>query len=156
VSKRSQGPGWWLASDGLWYSPRQRRRQRPTGLYVGAAVVGLIIAAIGIALVNSSKGGTPAADPVDGQAARACQVFSLLLTHKATPAQLGTAAAPLVAGAADAQAAGRPGPKWATLGGDLIAVAGETGTQDPSVSADGTKASYECGTIPSAAKQAAK
>ncbi len=154
VSKQSQGPGWWLASDGLWYSPRQRRRQRPTGLYVGAALVGLIIAAIGIGVVSSSKGGTPAADPVDVQAARACQMFSLLLNQKATPAQLGNAAAPLVAGAAEAQAAGRPGPKWATLGNDLIAVGGEANTQDPAFSSDRSKASDECATIPPAAKRA--
>ena len=29
VSDVSQGPGWWLASDGKWYSPEQAPGYRP-------------------------------------------------------------------------------------------------------------------------------
>lgn len=48
MSDQSQGPGWWLASDGKWYPPQppqfvQPAKQGPNGCAVAAAVVSALV-----------------------------------------------------------------------------------------------------------------
>lgn len=117
-----------------------------------AVVVAVVVAALAAAC---SSGGGPPPDPADVQAARACQTFVEFLNKKATGDQIVEAARPLLAGAADAQANGRPQPRWADLGADLIATAADANTGDTAkLAEDGNKASDACGSIPSAAKVA--
>lgn len=75
VSHYQRGRAWWQASDGLWYPPQARpgaaqgrpvrfRRGGTTRLYLGAAVAGLVVAVVGIAVVNRSHGGKSASTSV--------------------------------------------------------------------------------------------
>jgi hypothetical protein len=75
VSDHQRGHAWWQASDGLWYPPQPRpgatpRRptrfapRRATGLYVGAAVAGLVVAVVGIAVVTRWHGSKRASTSV--------------------------------------------------------------------------------------------
>ncbi|MHB1536277.1 MAG: hypothetical protein ACYC1D_17025, partial [Acidimicrobiales bacterium] len=74
---------------------------------------------------------------------------------KAAGEALASAASKLVAGARADQAAGRPLPKWTTLGENLIA-AGEdvVAGNSTALGTDGTAAAKACQTIPAPARQA--
>ena len=94
MSEQSQGPGWWLASDGKWYPPHQAPAVPPpetwgpppsapprssglstgakVGLAVGASIVGLLVLVVAAALFlggdeSSSSAGTGTAIEGDGE-----------------------------------------------------------------------------------------
>jgi hypothetical protein len=102
-------------------------------------------------------------DPADVAAARACQAWdaylnAAALTGTVSPAQgqsLLTSAEALIAGSAQAQAAGRPLPKWEALGVDLIAGADDVVHGNvTALKRDGTAVAAQCKTVPAAAAAA--
>jgi hypothetical protein len=105
---------------------------------------------------------TSAPAPADVAAARACAAFTTYLTDagqgnvpKADGQAVTNDAYQLVAGASQAQAAGKPLPKWATLGENLIAATDDIVNRDSTaLSKDGTAAAKACQTIPDAARVA--
>ena len=146
------------------------RRRRGVILAFLALVVAVVAVTSSLALVggggSSSRPAVTAAptttaapDPADVAAARACQAWdvylSAALTGEVSPAQgesLLSAAEVLIAGAQQDQAAGRPLPKWAALGGDIINGADDVVNGDAeTLQADGAKVAADCKTVPSAA-----
>jgi hypothetical protein len=106
-----------------------------------------------LAVVVAAGCEQPAA--IDVQAARACHAFERFTGHQGSGDDVVAAVKPLMAGTADAQAAGRPAPKWSGLGANLIsAVAADNSGDLATLQADGNKAADECATIPPAAKRA--
>jgi hypothetical protein len=110
----------------------------------------------------TSATASPAPAPADVDAARACAAFNNYLAQagqgrvpKATGEALTNDAYQLLAGASQAQASGRPLPKWTNLGEYLIAAADDVVNKDSSaLSKDGTAAADACQTIPEAARLA--
>lgn len=117
---------------------------------------------LGLALLASvtACGGKP--NPQDVAAARACEAFSNYVdavgNHQSSSTLRQAAldkATVLTNGSADAQQQGRPLPKWAGLGADLVELIGDVNTQDTTAEqADAPKVANACGKIPSAAKRA--
>jgi hypothetical protein len=59
MSDQSQGPGWWIASDGKWYPPQSAApaaapKKRRTGLIVGVALAVVVVAGVVIFLAGGS------------------------------------------------------------------------------------------------------
>jgi len=116
-------------------------------------LVGLVITLFGASCSSSSSSSPP--DPSDIQAAKACETFSKFLSQKVPGSDVLDAAAPLVAGSAEAQASSVPGPKWSDLGANLITAAGDANSGDTADLANkGNIIAAECGSIPGPAKQA--
>jgi hypothetical protein len=142
------------------------------------AVLAVLAVAGGLAAgFGAGGGGAPRPSPVrssparpapaaaaaaDVSAARACQAFSTYLADasagtvpQAAGQALVTGAEALLAGAKQDQAAGRPLPKWATLGANLISAADDVVHHDSaSLQTDGAAAAQECQTVPAAAARA--
>jgi hypothetical protein len=117
-------------------------------------IPGLLVATAALAISCSSSSGPPPA-AADVQAARACEMFSQYLNHKATGQQIIDAVQPLVAGTAQARAASQPAPLWSDLGANLAAAGADINAGDTAkLTADGNKAADECGSIPTNAKRA--
>ena len=117
-------------------------------------------APVATAPVTTAPGGPPA--PTDIAAARACAAFTTYLDDASqgkVPAAVGQAltndAYKLIAGAAQAQTAGQPLPKWTNLGEYLLAAADDVVNRDTSArSTDGAAAAKACQTIPGPARGA--
>jgi hypothetical protein len=118
------------------------------------ACASLLVLAMAMAIVMVACSSSAKPDPADVAAAEACQTFSTFLSHKATGQAVLDAAAPLIAGAAAAEASSVPGPKWAALGADIVTTVADINTNDPNLSVDGDKVVNECGSIPGPAKRA--
>jgi hypothetical protein len=63
MSDMSEGPGWWLASDGRWYPPEQHRGYRPPGGDPPSAAVGWLPASGPGGVPPASVGPFPDPDP---------------------------------------------------------------------------------------------
>lgn len=95
-------------------------------------------------------------------AARACAAFTTYLNDaskgevpRADGQALAQAAGQLIAAAPAAQKAGKPLPKWTTLGEQLVAAGEDIVKRDSAaLQKDGTAAVQICHTIPAAAAQA--
>jgi hypothetical protein len=126
-------------------------------LSAGAVAVGLAACGGG----RTTNNGT-VVDPIDVQAARACHQMQVFIAHatgggttSADGQAILDAAQPLLSGTAEAQAAGKPAPKWAELGADLVQTAADINSGDAqTISADGNKVADQCGTLSAAAKTA--
>jgi hypothetical protein len=102
------------------------------------------------------------AAPADVAAARACQAFSLYLASaetgtipKAVGTQLVRKAGVLLRGARRDRSAGKPLPKWAALGSELLAAAADVvNHKAKALATDGADADRSCATIPDAAARA--
>lgn len=121
----------------------------PYRLIPAALLAGTVLSACGSGSSNASP------NPIDVQAARACQAFVSFADHKVSGQQLINAATPLIAGSAQAQANNQPAPKWSDLGGNLISLASlGAGESSAQFATDANKAVSECGSIPPDAKTA--
>ena len=64
MSDRSEGQGWWLASDGKWYAPQPRMAPRTNGLaiasmvlgVVGVSIVAVILGHVALSQIKKSEG----------------------------------------------------------------------------------------------------
>jgi hypothetical protein len=64
MSDRSEGQGWWLASDGKWYPPQPRVVARTNGLaiasmvlgVVGISIVAVILGHVALSQIKKSEG----------------------------------------------------------------------------------------------------
>lgn len=140
------------------------------------AALGVIAAGGGVAAGLGTGGASPGparagpvptpatatAMPADVSAARACQAFSTYLADASAgvvPRAAGQAlvsdAEVLLAGAKQAQSSGRPLPKWAGLGANLLSAASDIVHRDSaSLQTDGAAAAEECQTVPAVAAKA--
>jgi hypothetical protein len=91
----------------------------------------------------------------DVAAAHACHVMQEFLKQNASGQDVIDASSPLMAGIEEAQAHGRPSPKWSDLGANLILTAGDVNSGDMTqATSDGNKVADECHTIPANARAA--
>jgi hypothetical protein len=160
-------------------SPRNRGWLAGTGAVIVVAVVGIgfllasTTGALGGASSNSSSvatttppsaASTTTAPPLaaDVTAAKACEAFNVYLADaakggvsEADGQALINAAGTLLDGAQADQAAGRPLPKWAGLGEDLVNAAQDIVNSDTTAfKTDGPEAAEACQTIPVSARLA--
>lgn len=123
-----------------------------------------LLLAVSVLLVAGCGDSTATAAPLDVKAAQGCEASFHMLQDlaasktaqvNADEAKLQPIAAALLAGTAEAQAAGKPAPKWAALGANLTQAMADANTGDiTAFGKDQDAITPDCNKIPDAAKVA--
>ncbi len=132
------------------------------GAVLALAAIGGALFAGGVGASAKRGGAATAPATADVDAARACQAFNVFLADagagsvpKADGEALVDSAGKLLAGAGADQAAGRPLPRWAQLGADLVSATNDVVHGDSSsLKTDGAAAAAGCQQVPAAAARA--